>query len=687
MERASSGRAALVALAVSIGLFATTQSGSLLRPLLDVEAIRAVPYGRATLITLADLIVVFTLLRLAGLSGSTQARLSGLFTPIVRPIGFGVLCLAPALGMCLAVAPLAESVTAADVAWKALAAPFFEEIVYRGLAVGALMRICGWPLIAACLWPAVFFGAAHAWQGGDWQEVAGIVGITSAGGLLFGWLYARWDFNLWPSIFLHAGLNGLWLVFDLGENAIGGWFGNGLRLAVVALAIAITVAMTQSRSPVSTPRIWVWVGRGVAAVMAIIIAIPLWIMASAAIAGRADQGEVEYLRRNAVALDLREADAKIHFGSGDYEKRLFLLGEAHGVAVGQTLDIAMLRHLNAAAGVRFYVGEFDPAQAEWFNKYLDSGDTQFLNRVFSFWAREQYQWGNRNFFDKVVAIRALNQTLAPERQIRFLGMDRLQDAALMHQHLSELLERMPATSWSGADRMRAVLREPKASQDKTRDGPLARAGAELVATLPEAAPAGVAADEWQKLRAAVLMLSDRRTKKLREEVITAAFERALNDPHFNGEKFYGLWGIFHVVKAPVTGASPLAFNLARGAFAQQVLSVGIFNLDSEMMLPASFMPFLKADRSGFATMAYSMDSALFSTLEGIESAKAAASGDVTIFSLSADGSPFLRSSRLAKLHGVFALLQPFEIETRQAPPGGSMNYIIVARGSAATRPL
>jgi membrane protease YdiL (CAAX protease family) len=215
--------------------------------MLDFEPIRSIPYARATLITLADLVVVFALLRLAGLSGGALARLSGVFEPIGRATVFGVLALGPAIAACVLLAPLAKSVTVPDLAWKTFVGPFFEELVFRGLAVGVLVRLCGWPVVAACVWPAAFFGAAHAWQGGDWQEVAGIVGITAAGGLLFGWLYVRWGFNLWPAIMIHAGLNGLWLLFDLGENAIGGWFGNGLRFSVVALAILVTIWLTGKR--------------------------------------------------------------------------------------------------------------------------------------------------------------------------------------------------------------------------------------------------------------------------------------------------------------------------------------------------------------------------------------------------------------------------------------------------------
>ena len=54
--------------------------------------------------------------------------------------------------------------------------------------------------------------------------------------------------NLWPAIILHVGLNALWLIFALGENAVGGWFGNAVRLAVVIFAIAGTL-MLAPRKP------------------------------------------------------------------------------------------------------------------------------------------------------------------------------------------------------------------------------------------------------------------------------------------------------------------------------------------------------------------------------------------------------------------------------------------------------
>lgn len=241
MERAGLLRSVILALALSAGLTFSTQSDMLLRPWLNVDLLRSIPYGRAALATIADLAVLYVLLRLAGASSKQLTRLSGLFQPISRVLVFGVLAIIPAIALCAVLVPLATDVTASDLAWKTFGGPFFEELGFRGLAVGVLICLCRWPTLIACVWPALFFGAAHAWQGDTWQEVVGIVAITGAGGLLFGWLYVRWNFNLWPSVTMHVGLNGIWLLFDLGNNAIGGWFGNALRLAVVIGAIGLTL--------------------------------------------------------------------------------------------------------------------------------------------------------------------------------------------------------------------------------------------------------------------------------------------------------------------------------------------------------------------------------------------------------------------------------------------------------------
>lgn len=232
-----SGRPLAVALAVSAALVWTTLSGDVMHGLTV-----PIPYGRSMLASLSDVLVMVGLTALAaGRSPLSILGLAGLSAPIGRPLVWALIWAAPALAICLIWARLASDLKPEDIAWLSIGGPFAEELVYRGLAVGVLMRVCGWRGPAACLWPALFFGIVHVWQGTDLGEVAGIVAITALGGLFFGWLFIRWNDNLWPPVLLHIGLNLLWQVFALGDNAIGGWVGNTERAVALAAAVAATL--------------------------------------------------------------------------------------------------------------------------------------------------------------------------------------------------------------------------------------------------------------------------------------------------------------------------------------------------------------------------------------------------------------------------------------------------------------
>lgn len=234
-----SGRPLAVALAVSAALVWTTLSGDVMHGLGGLAG--QVPYGGSVLASLSDVLVMVALAALAaGRSPLAILSLAGLSSPVRRPLLWAVIWIAPAVAICLIWARLAPDLKAADIAWLSIGGPFVEELVYRGLAVGVLMRVCGWRGPAACLWPALFFGLVHVWQGSDPGTIAGVVAITALGGLTFGWLFIRWNFNLWPPVLLHVGLNLLWQVFNLGDNAIGGWVGNAERIVAVMTAIAAT---------------------------------------------------------------------------------------------------------------------------------------------------------------------------------------------------------------------------------------------------------------------------------------------------------------------------------------------------------------------------------------------------------------------------------------------------------------
>jgi uncharacterized protein len=243
--------ALLAAGAVAAALVWAAFSGQVLRPhLTGIET----PYLVSVLVNLGDLAVMAGLLMLAARAGPGRVfGLTGLKAPVLRPLIWAAILFTAAVLVAALSAPVSQEVTGLDLFWQGAGFPVIEEVIYRGLAVGALILWAGWRWWAACLLPALLFGLVHAGQGTELMEVAGIVAITGLGGLLFGWLFVRWGFNLWPPILLHVGLNSLWIVFALGETALGGWLGNGLRLAVVIGAIVLTVVMTRRRAAEAAP--------------------------------------------------------------------------------------------------------------------------------------------------------------------------------------------------------------------------------------------------------------------------------------------------------------------------------------------------------------------------------------------------------------------------------------------------
>jgi hypothetical protein len=130
-----------------------------------------------------------------------------------------------------------------------------------------------------------------------------------------------------------------------------------------------------------------------------------------------------YLQANRQALDLADLRPTLLDTKG---KRVILLGEEHGLATMVELDLAMLRYLHRAAGVRVYMGEFGYAMGCLLNRYLETGDDTQLDlvmrelRTSMAWTKEQ-----RRFFTD---LRAWNQTLPQAERVRIVGVD------IEHQH-------------------------------------------------------------------------------------------------------------------------------------------------------------------------------------------------------------------------------------------------------------
>lgn len=398
--------------------------------------------------------------------------------------------------------------------------------------------------------------------------------------------------------------------------------------------------------------------------------------------GAAPRTEADYLAAH--VRDIGADGARVAFDPGFYRKRLLLLGEVHGLAAVQPLDLAIVRHLNAHVGLRVYVAEIDVAQAARFNAFLADGDEQALREVFTGWAAGSLQWANTDFYDKVVAIRRLNQGLPAHRRIRFAGVDQLQDPALARSFLGARLEGLDLSAWPQGAALRDRLATGGSASAEAMIADL-QAVRESMAALP---PAGVPTRRWRDIRAALLSLAGAPGQG-REGRIAANIERLMAAPEMRGQKAYGLWGLFHVIQAQVSGASPMAYRLGRpgGPLSGEVGSILTLALNSQMMLPSAALPPAARETGRYTAVPYTMDSERAVMLNGVEPVGRAARGRASLIRLDGEGSPYRGSTLLTKTTGFYSQAQSFEIDASTSSPGGAVNYLLVVRDSPATRPF
>jgi membrane protease YdiL (CAAX protease family) len=123
--------------------------------------------------------------------------------------------------------------------------PLAEEILYRGYAFkqfyeGAHLGF--WPsaLITGLVFGLVHLGQASV-QSLSLSGEIGTVAIISIGGIVYAWLFKRWEFNLWVPFGMHMFMNLWWNLFDLSDTPLGDWGANVLRLLTIVLAVILTI--------------------------------------------------------------------------------------------------------------------------------------------------------------------------------------------------------------------------------------------------------------------------------------------------------------------------------------------------------------------------------------------------------------------------------------------------------------
>lgn len=388
-------------------------------------------------------------------------------------------------------------------------------------------------------------------------------------------------------------------------------------------------------------------------------------------------------------LDLTSESAFALFPAAFYRNKVFLLGESHGVQRVQELDFALLRHLNRRAGVRHYLAEMDCAQAHYLNAYLHTGDEVALQRVFAGWVRAQAVWGNADFAQKIRRIRQLNQRLPVRRRICFVGIDGVQDPALVADYLAELSagrRALPPAIAASLDSVQRVLRAPSGR---------AAAGAErLRQALQTAAPAcrlALGPVSYAQLQYALLNVSYARTLPEREAQLFANYQAALDLWHLHHAKLYGLWGLGHVLQRPALGgyvdwAARLRASTVPGH--DQVVSLlctysGCRMMTASATLPLAWQtphqPFTACDK-------YNHDGPLV-ILSGLAPLlQTTLPGSTTLVQLDAPGATAHRLPAQLRYAPGLPASQQLRLDPT-LPAIAYVQYLLLVRDSPATQPL
>ncbi len=373
-----------------------------------------------------------------------------------------------------------------------------------------------------------------------------------------------------------------------------------------------------------------------------------------ALVDQADDTKSDWLKANVVVEGPIAGGLSFDFPQDFYQQKLILLGESHGAAAPQVLDLELLTHLNHRTGLTDYLAEVDPVQGAMLNRYLETGDEAILDRVFDFWSESGAQWGNIAFEAKIRGIRALNLTLPAERRVRILGIDAIQDWPLFSEWIAENGGTVDAAAIEAA------------SQDRANPEPLAALAQAAVASLR---------NQTQETARLSGVLGDLGAKAGREATIFNTYARAVRSGELGDRPAYGLWGIYHVMQAGVNQTRPFAMRVKGSDLpaADAMTSVIVLSLDSWVQIPAP-MP------QGVQRMRLNMGNidGPYVMVQGAATLRAASQpGRITLFNPRAAGSPLDGGDFM----NIQSSIQRFVLDQPSAPIDAYAQYVGVFRDS------
>ncbi|KFF05991.1 TraB/GumN family protein [Flavobacterium reichenbachii] len=383
-----------------------------------------------------------------------------------------------------------------------------------------------------------------------------------------------------------------------------------------------------------------------------------------------------YLSENKAVIHLEDQNQWELLKSDAANNQFIILGESHGAQDAQLIDFNLLKYLNKTVGTKKYIAELDFAQAANINEFLEKGKEDKLKTVFRYWIKTHAQWGNQDFYAKILKIRTLNLALPKEKRIVFVGIDGVQD---LENYLIYLKTFLAQTKNPIFDSLQAVLKK-----DYKNDADEITLFAqnyliEIQNNKPEFQKA--LKDKFSIFEYLIQNLSWSNSKSgvNRPEQLFRNYKQLYTVLHLENEKLYGMWGFFHAHLVPVYYiGEDFASKLASSDHpsAKKIISVVCLPIDSQFNV-------WNAKTESWTKEPFSYDNKTLLQIEGIEDLKElSAETSTTLFKLNGSNSPFPKTGRLfnglapqGKLAGNF--------KTRDY----GFQYVVLMRNSDWLKPL
>lgn len=362
----------------------------------------------------------------------------------------------------------------------------------------------------------------------------------------------------------------------------------------------------------------------------------------------------------------RSLDEKFDFQIMDQDvsdAKLILVGEIHGFKEPQLFDIDFFKYLHQKHGVKIYLAELDIVQSYLLNHFLDNPDEELLKTILNKWVVAQGR-NNKTYFEKYLELQKYYKSLPEQDRFQFVGIDKIQDWSLISGLIAE---------WAKQEALKIKNRNDIEKLSHLVDS--------IIPAFSHSP------DSMKLLNLIQKNINYSLDKTPREETMFLNFSEFYNTTKDQYSKFYGYFGLFHVMQYRINGNHPFASMVRQSDLdiADQILSINFVMNDSYMVMPSKQLPEFIRDKSIYTKLPVSADNMLIMYMIGIKDFKRITPGyHKSIFKMNATNSPYGNSYRLNRNIQILPVTDLFELDDSGKP---YVQYTVFIRNSDWAEPF